>query len=194
MKMTARDSLILSLLELRRTTDFPGLLRKQLWVYRIQVKSNRPKEDNKTARQIAYERILDAFTTHVGAIHFEDLADILHDFRVQYCRKTYPRKAEENGRKKAQERVEAEITNLREHRDAAEQVKAISYGPVGGGPRRSTGSMKMCPKCHSIGLHLVSGYKERHYSCVYCGYHREHDAKTFSIRGGDEHSGNENAP
>mgnify|MGYP001388487891 FL=1 len=170
--MTARQALakkILNaiLLSEKNQKETPAIAR-EFASYNIQMKRGYKKDPDVTAREEAVERIGIAAGEEV--LSLDRVMALLHPFRVQEIKKKYPRKAEETPRKKSN------IVCIKTYKDE----KSISYGHVAGGPVSRSGSKKICPKCNSMGLHLAVGYKEKYYSCVYCGFHKDLETKTLN--------------
>lgn len=139
--------------------------------YKIQIKPSRADkfEDLKktsTARQCLIKEISDWVV--MGKISVDsDIEEILSDFRIQ--------KKKGGTAKTKQPQRPAEVISLRDYRQST-----TDYGPIAGGPLPHTkSSRKICPKCKSLGLHLASGYKEKYYSCLYCGYYKDLETKTY---------------
>ena len=135
--------------------------------YKIQIRPNSSDKfedwksiERMTARDCLVRKVMDWYQTH-GVGKIEELSEVMSDFRVQ--------------RKSRHRSKECEIVDLQQYRKAA-----VDYGPVAGGPPSKSGSgRKICPKCKSLGLYLASGYKEKYYSCLYCGYYQDIETKTY---------------
>tara|TARA_Y100001973_G_scaffold11009_1_gene14928 strand:- start:665 stop:1174 length:510 start_codon:yes stop_codon:yes gene_type:complete len=167
MQTTARRQLAEEIVRIFKRSDFKDLLKKTLLLYCIQMKRGYKKQPSNTARDELFEAISNKKTQ---ASHF-DVLEVIHPFRIQLkTGKKYPRTDEKTPRKKC------EVVSIKEYRESA---MPISYGYVAGGPISKDGSGKICPKCNSLGLHLAMGYKERYYSCVYCGFHKDVEAATY---------------
>ena len=170
--MTARQSLADKIFKpatsLKTDHEIDTAISKLFASYNVQMKRGHKKNPDITARKEAIERVEIAISERV--LSLEEIVEVLHPFRIQKIKKNYPRKAEESPRRKC------EIVCIKEYKDS----KSISYGHVAGGPVSRAGSKKICPKCNSMGLHLAVGYKERYYSCVYCGFHKDLETKTLN--------------
>ena len=167
--MTARKDLAEKLARIVMGMEKNESISKIFSSYNIQMKRNHKKSDKKTAREEAISRVTEAIKKDsIDAMG--DILGILHPFRIQEIKKKYASKTEESPRKKCK------IIDIKEYKDE----KSISYGYVAGGPASRSGSKKICPKCNSMGLHLAVGYKERYYSCVYCGFHKDLETKTYN--------------
>tara|TARA_Y100000588_G_C14199420_1_gene901757 strand:- start:259 stop:783 length:525 start_codon:yes stop_codon:yes gene_type:complete len=173
--MTARNSLAAKLLKIANESlenserDFA--IVKIFSTYNIQMKRNHKKDPETSARKEASQRMSLAMGEKV--LCAEEILDVLHPFRVQEIKKKYTPRPHRSPRRKC---MTAAVVCLAGYKES----KSISYGQVGGGPPSKAGSKKICPKCNSMGLHLAVGYKERYYSCVYCGFHKDLETKTLN--------------
>ena len=164
--MTAREELAKKISDIYNAFDFDVQMKHVLQSFRIQMKRGRSKDRGRTAR----EELLFVLCEKRSSNKFFDIKEALSDFRIQSASKKYC------SPKRVTPRKECEIVYMDAYRDS---MIPTSYGYVAGGPPRKGGSQKVCPKCRSMGLHLAKGYKERYYSCIYCGFHQELEAETY---------------
>ena len=164
--MTAREELAKKISDIFNALDFDTQVKQILQSYRVQMKRNRSKSDNRTARE---ELVFIVCDKRSKKDRF-NIKDILDPFRIQSASKKY------SSTRKKSPRKACEVVYIDAYK---ESLTPVSYGYVAGGPKRKGGSQKVCPKCRSMGLHLAKGYKERYYSCIYCGFHQELEAETY---------------
>jgi hypothetical protein len=166
--MTAREELERKITKVINSNSaqsykFKVEIESVLSSYKIQMKAAYEKDPQMTAREYLVSVLCDAFSGSRDLSVAMELAP----FRIQ--NKIRKKDVGSPG-------ARCEVISISEYKDS---MIPTSYGYVAGGPKRKKSSQKMCPKCKSIGLYLASGYKERYYSCVYCGFHQELEAKTY---------------
>ena len=167
--MTAREELTDKIARMRGMSliDFNDRVKVVLSSYRVQMKRGFSKPEDITARNELAAVIIGKNNDDVGF----NVVETLYPFRIQDSSK-----GEKRQKPSVRPRDACDVVSISEYR---ENITPISYGYVAGGPAKKGGSQKVCPKCKSIGLHLAKGYKERYYSCVYCGFHQELEAETY---------------
>jgi len=167
--MTAREQLARAIVKILRVGNFEEQLVSILSHFRIQMKKqhrDRLSGGGATARDEALRVLCEKRKEK----RWFNVVDALDLFKIQV------RGSKEYGRSPKIGRHSCNVVSMAEYKD---NLIPVSYGYVAGGPVRKTGSQKVCPKCNSMGLHLAKGYKERYYSCVYCGFRKELEAETY---------------
>tara|TARA_R100000654_G_scaffold71546_1_gene102610 strand:- start:9271 stop:9771 length:501 start_codon:yes stop_codon:yes gene_type:complete len=164
--MTAREELARKIIDIFNALDFDTQVKQILQSYRVQMKKSEKKPQGRTAREELFFALRDSRRNKSRL----NIKDILDPFRIQSSSKKCSSKNKKSPRKAC------EVVYMNAYR---ESLVPVSYGYVAGGPPRKGGSQKVCPKCRSMGLHLAKGYKERYYSCIYCGFHQELEAETY---------------
>jgi hypothetical protein len=166
--MTAREELASKIVEIFSLSNFDAQLKIVLQSYRVQMKRNYSKSATKTAREELFSLIVGKRNTTRSF----DVLEAIHPFRVQSSKPV----SRSQPARKTTARKKCDVVSIADYRDS---LTPTNYGYVGGGPPRKSGSRKVCPKCKSMGLYLATGYKERYYGCVYCGFHQELEAETY---------------